>query len=115
MKTILDTKGLLQRVQNDIPFVEEMLDIFRENLPEYYEKIEASILNKDGEALREASHKLKGAIMSMGGVFAITIAFELEQAGKNNDFSNATKVLDKLKLENMQLISAVQNLIKERQ
>ena len=70
----------------------EILTLFITSTEELLERINKAMENKDGRALKEAAHELKGACSSVGAKGMAQLCFDLEQAGKNNEWDNAPRI-----------------------
>lgn len=62
----------------DTNLVEEMVDLFIENIPEYINSIKYSYANNDRESLRQAAHKMKSSVSYMGIDSLFNLLQELE-------------------------------------
>ena len=95
----VDVKKVLERAMGDKAFLEKMLKHFTENAPLRVKTIEELMSRKDTEKLEKEAHTLKGAAANMSIDRIASIAFRLEQMGRDGDLSNGGVVLHELKQE----------------
>ncbi|MDW8051974.1 MAG: Hpt domain-containing protein [Armatimonadota bacterium] len=80
----------------DQEFLAELLSDFLAQTPALLSQIEAAIASGDAATLGKVAHALKGSARSVGADEFAAIAFELEQAGKQGDLSNAPQAWQRL-------------------
>ena len=80
----------------DAEFIAELLGDFVSQTPELMEQIATAVAQGDAATLGKAAHTLKGSARAIGADEFAAIAFELEQAGKQGDLSNAPDALQRL-------------------
>jgi two-component system sensor histidine kinase/response regulator len=80
----------------DAEFIAELLGDFVSQTPELMEQIATAVAQGDAATLGKAAHTLKGSARAIGADEFAAIAFELEQAGKRGDLSNAPDALQRL-------------------
>jgi len=80
----------------DAEFIAELLGDFVSQTPELMEQIATAIARGDAATVGTAAHTLKGSARAIGADEFAAIAFELEQAGKQGDLSNAPDALQRL-------------------
>jgi len=80
----------------DEEFITELLGDFLAQTPDLMAQIESAVAQGDADALGKAAHTLKGSARAVGADEFAAIAFELEQAGKQNNLSSAPDALQRL-------------------
>ncbi len=85
---IYDKKAALSRVGGDEQILREILDIFFEDAQKELAELNAFVEQKDGDSVRRKAHALKGAAGSVGAMALFEAAFQLENAGRENDFTS---------------------------
>ena len=77
----------------------ELVKIFAAEYPELLLKIDAATRDGDAEALREASHKLKGSLLQLSAPVAAQAASNLERLAASNSLNNVVLSVNMLKTE----------------
>ena len=103
---LFDEKLALRYTGGDRQLLAEVIALFRADAGSYVRRIEAALKQRDGEALRQAAHGLKGAIATVGSPAGRATAAALEQAGRNGEFDTAKTAYDKLREQMTQLDTA---------
>jgi HPt (histidine-containing phosphotransfer) domain-containing protein len=80
----------------DAEFIAELLGDFVSQTPALIEQITTALAQGDAAAVGKVAHTLKGSARAIGADEFAAIAFELEQAGKQGDLSNAPDALQRL-------------------
>lgn len=101
---------LLGRFDNDMDLIREVLNIFIDSSQNNIDAIEAAIAEHDIDKLTLNAHSLKGAASNFSSTIVTEPASELESMGKSKDISQATDVLERLKAENVTLISDLKKI-----
>lgn len=76
-----DRTELLDRFDDDMEFLAEVAEQFREDLPGLLQEISDAASRNDGEHLERASHSLKGAASNFGAERVVSLAAILEASG----------------------------------
>jgi HPt (histidine-containing phosphotransfer) domain-containing protein len=80
----------------DTEFIAELLGDFVSQTPALIEQITTALAQGDAATVGKVAHALKGSARAVGADEFAAIAFELEQAGKQGDLSNAPDALQRL-------------------
>ncbi len=96
LEITLDMGSLLKTVENDYGLLEEIVVLYRMDAPKQLQRIRDGIDRQDADLVREAAHSLKGASGAFGNTPTYTLAFQLEQAGRHRDLSQADALLVQL-------------------
>jgi len=80
---------------NDIKFIKEMVEIFREQVDEYAVELPELLENKDYENLSKLAHKAKSSVAVMGMISEKELLAELEHnAMKGLEIDSFQKIID---------------------
>jgi CheY-like chemotaxis protein/HPt (histidine-containing phosphotransfer) domain-containing protein len=88
-ESCFDWSEALERIDGDMEFLRELVDMFLDEAPTLLSQIEEAAKNYDGERLQRTAHQLKGAMSNFGAKDAIKAAQTLETLGAKRDFANA--------------------------
>lgn len=101
----------LKMVAGDAPeLLDEIVDAYLMQLPEFLDGIRQGILSQNGVQLNQAAHSLKGASYNMGALQVGELCASLEQQGLQNDFSNGAERLARLEQASAATVTALQAL-----
>jgi HPt (histidine-containing phosphotransfer) domain-containing protein len=87
-----DLDEALSIVDGDQALFQELVDLFRQNYPAELSSIREAISQRDGEALRLASHQFKGTLSALAAGPARESVMRLEAIGRNADLVQADAV-----------------------
>jgi CheY-like chemotaxis protein/HPt (histidine-containing phosphotransfer) domain-containing protein len=109
-----DPEATLARVEGDMELLQKMVQLFARQSRPLLIAIDDAVARGDGPALEQNAHKLKGSIGNFASQAAFHAAFELEQCGRNADFSKAPEICVRLKDHVEALNLALANYLDER-
>lgn len=95
----INKEEALARIGGEEEFLNELLEIYRQEFNRRYVELEKAVAEKDFQMIRESGHSLKGASANLSLLALREAAYEMEIAGKNQDLSAAKNALKKLKSE----------------
>ncbi len=98
-KQICDVDAALSRVEGDTELLQEMAQLFLNELDEQVDRIREAAANRDHQMLSESAHSLKGAVANFFAPRAHQAAFTIESLGRaGEDGSNGalTELLDSI-------------------
>jgi len=110
-KEILDRENLLKNLDNDIEFLQELVEIFRKDARKLIERIGRAILEKNANELHRNAHTLKGSLGNLGSRKAFELARALEFKGGEGDFSETNRLFAELKRNVKILEDHMENII----
>ena len=87
----------------------ELIDIFFSEYPQQLSGIRDAIEDRSGKELRRFAHTLKGCLRYFGDSKAARLAKELEAMGLDENFDNATGLLEELRAEVGRLVPELQD------
>lgn len=103
---LLDRAQALTNVEGDTDFLQEILDIFLEEIPERIDTFNNSIEQRDYKRISSAAHSLKGVSLTIGAISCHLYSKQLEKAARMEDderirevFNHLEDVLDRIKEE----------------
>ena len=111
MSDPFDRQELLDRVDEDMEFLAETVEMFDEDGPPLLSEIRDAIARQDSEALAQAAHTFKGMVANFCADPAVEAALELEMMGKNADLGGAEEAAGRLESEAERLKSALVDLV----
>jgi HPt (histidine-containing phosphotransfer) domain-containing protein len=85
----ISTEELLERINGDLGFLSELLDIFRKDYPQQIQAVRQAITGDDASALQRVGHTLKGSLGNLAAPMASRIATDLESMGKSGNLARA--------------------------
>lgn len=103
----LDWISLRENCAGDESLVNEVLDLFRAEAQTLLADVSKAIASGDGVSIKRASHRLKGALVSLGAKPATNVARDLEVCGAEGHLDQATQLYEKLEHEMSRLMNAI--------
>jgi HPt (histidine-containing phosphotransfer) domain-containing protein len=92
-----DEVELLARVDNDLGFLAETVDMLVADAPSLLEQARSAMLRGDGAGVGRHAHALKGMISNFCAPAAQDAALTLEKLGKAGDLAGAPPALESLR------------------
>src|SRR5690606_34718405 len=93
----LDKETALAAVNGDEDLLRDVVDAFFTEAPELLDRAAAALSNRNGAALKQSAHTLKGALSSFGEHPSVALAIAVERAASDDDFAEASAALDQLR------------------
>jgi HPt (histidine-containing phosphotransfer) domain-containing protein len=90
---------LLLRVENDLDLLDELIGIFKEEIPPLLQVLRESIANREIKQVEATSHALKGMLSGLSVARAAAMASQLEQMALEQKSSGYGDVLTLLECE----------------
>ena len=113
MNDILDQAALLDRVDHDIEFLAETVEMFNEDAPGLLSEIRQAVAGRHSAALATAAHTFKGMVANFCAKGSVEAALKLEMMGKSADLAQAEESLRALEVESQRLKSALEELLQD--
>lgn len=113
MDDILDKAALLARVDHDVEFLAETVEMFDQDAPRLLAEIRQAVARQDGAALARAAHTFKGMVANFCAQAATEAALKLEMMGESGDLAGAQESLHALEEESGRLKSALEELLQD--
>jgi two-component system sensor histidine kinase/response regulator len=111
---ILNRERLLDRVEGDLDYLRDLVEIFVEETPQYLAAVEDAISREDAAGLNRASHMLMGVVCNFCAPDAFEAALKLETLGEAQDLNGATESFTDLEHAIQQLTVSLVSLVRER-
>ena len=111
MSELFDREALLERVDNDMEFLAETVEMLEEDGPDLLNQVREAIEGGDSEALSVAAHTYKGMVANFCADSTVEAALKLEMMGKDGDLTGATEAFADLEDLGRRLATALQELL----
>jgi DNA-binding response OmpR family regulator len=105
-EAVWDAEALLQRLGIDREGLRGLIDLFRQDSARLLDEIQQAVGRRDGNALREIVHRLKGSASVLGASQVQIAAARLEALGQSGDFAGADEALGVLVTETRRILEA---------
>jgi len=109
-----DEAELLERVDNDVEFLAETVEMLDTDGVALVEAIDVSVASGDAPGVARNAHALKGMISNFCAPDAQSSALELETIGKSGDLSAAAGALGTLKVRLQALTTELHAFVQAR-
>jgi HPt (histidine-containing phosphotransfer) domain-containing protein len=93
---LFDRASLMERVDGDLDFMNEILEVYLEDVQAGVRKLKGAMEARDADSLATQAHTLKGASANVGAGRLRDVAFEIETAGKERDLEKVGALVSKL-------------------
>ncbi|MDP9337305.1 MAG: Hpt domain-containing protein [Acidobacteriota bacterium] len=113
--SILNLEELLNRVDEDRELLMELFFIFRSGCPTNLQRLREAVQFEDGKKVELEAHLLKGMLLNLSASRAAAAAAELEQQGRERQFSGMKVALAELQSEVELLLSQIDKRVGEFQ
>lgn len=112
-KDVFDLSKALELVDGDREFLNEIVDLFLENLSKNMGEIREAIGKSDAHALERAAHSLKGSVSNFGAKRAFDAAYRLEVVGRDGRVSEMEEALSEMEVEVRDLEAVMKGVLGE--
>ena len=99
----LDLNGAMDRLGNDIALFKEFVGFYEEDYPRLVQNLDLGVQARNGDAIHQAAHALKGLVASLGATQVVSLAGSLERMGRTGDLTEVEGTLTQLHAEIEQL------------
>jgi len=96
---VIDTKALLEGVDNDTVFLAELVSLFLRENPRLLDEIRNAVQDGDTDLLQGAAHTLKSMVGNFAADRAFQAASKLETIGMSGNMTGAGDALENLEKE----------------
>ena len=93
----VDTKALMDSINGDTDFLDELIDLFMLNSTELICEMQQAIEARDCAAIEPVAHSLKGAVSTFFARNALHAAMTVESLARDQDLDGATAAFVRLK------------------
>ncbi len=109
----VNTQELMERIDNDVDFLAELLELFRRDYPGLMRTAREAIRKGDAVGLQRSTHTLKGALANLAAPTAARLSAELEAMGKQGELRDAEDGIRQLEDELPRVVELLQELCVE--
>ncbi len=102
---VVDWRAALRSVNGDDDLLQVVVEAAAEELPKQLHSLRRAVEARDAEALRVASHALKGTVRYFGAPAAYEGAYQLERVGASRSIDGAPELLDLLEDDAARLLA----------
>ena len=98
-EVIFDLDSVLDMVDGEIDFMQELIELFLTELPAHLDTIRRGISEGDTEGVLQIAHRLKSSVGNLGGRRAQSVVCELEQQARTGSLASADELLTRCEFE----------------
>ena len=109
----VSAEELMERINGDLGFLSELLDIFRRDYPQQIEAVRRAIAGDDAPELQRVGHTLKGSLSNLAAPVASRIAADLEAMGESGDLTRAVDRTADLEAELLRVAEMLEEICLE--
>jgi HPt (histidine-containing phosphotransfer) domain-containing protein len=91
--SLIDFAELLARVENDRELMRDLLVIFKEEFPRYYQALHDAVASLDAKQVASEAHSLKGMLSNLAASETAEAAARIEQLGRSGETSEFARSL----------------------
>jgi protein-histidine pros-kinase len=114
MARLFDESELLGRVDNDVSFLAETVEMLASDGRALMGEVDKALAAGDAAAVGRAAHALKGMISNFCSPSTQQRAFEVERLGKGGDLASAPAATRALEKDLEALIAELQQFVQAR-
>jgi len=114
MAELFDETELLERVDNDIGFLGETVEMLQSDGRSLLAELKTALSANDSAAVGRVAHALKGMISNFCAPIVQQLALDAEKAGKSGDCSAAAPAVAALEPKLESLINELQAFVQAR-
>jgi HPt (histidine-containing phosphotransfer) domain-containing protein len=112
-EAVFDRDATLDRVDGNRELLQELIELFFDEIPGLLATIQETITRCDSKALERAAHTLKGAVGNFSAQGAYAAALQIEMMGRNGDLTQVATAYADLEHEVARLGEALTALREE--
>ncbi len=94
-----DRSALLERLGGDEELLDEITDVFLEDIPAQLEQLRQGLSDNDATLVQGQGHRIKGASANLQAEAMREVAYEIEIAGRDGKLDSALPLVAKLEQE----------------
>ena len=114
MSQPFDEQALLDRVDGDVEFLEETIEMLEEDVPPLVEQLGQATASRNAEAIATSAHAIKGMLANFCAEPAETAARTVETMGRTNQLEEIEAAVEALTRETDRLREALQAFLRTR-
>ncbi len=104
---------LLEEIDNDMEFLEELIDLLESDAPALINNIKEGVDSSHAETVWQNAHALKSMVGNFAAHNAHAMSFIIEQAGREAQLDKAGTTLELLEKEIASLLTALNQLLEQ--
>ena len=85
---VLDRVALYEQVGDEADLLLKVIEMFRNDSVQVVAKLDAALASGDASEVQQGAHRIKGALLTLGGKAAAEVAMHLEHMGRDGDLSD---------------------------
>src|SRR5262249_35426474 len=102
-----DLSGTLSRMGGGHPLVQQIVQFFQEDAPQYLSRLHSAVEGADPDRVLHAAHSLHGLVVTFGAEAASLAALRLEDIGRSGDLTSVDEAVAALEDEISRLQTAL--------
>ncbi len=114
MSQPFDEQALLDRVDGDVEFLEETIEMLEDDVPPLLEQLGQATASRNAEVLVTSAHAIKGMLANFCAEPAEAAARELEMMGREERLVDVAMPADRVQRETEQLQAALHEFLKAK-
>lgn len=108
---VFDRDAVLDLVDGEVELLQELAEMFLQDLPSQIELIQKALAVSDPVAVQRVTHQLKSSVGNLGGRSAHRYVRELEQSSREGDLADADEQFAKCQQELAQFSVALSEFL----
>jgi CheY-like chemotaxis protein len=96
---VLDRTALYEQVGDEADLLLKVIEMFRADSVSVVAKLDVALAARDASEVQQGAHRLKGALLTLGGKAAADVAMRLEHMGRAGDVTGGGALLVELRAE----------------
>ncbi len=96
---VLDRTALYEQVGDEADLLLKVIEMFRIDSVSVVAKLDTALNEGDASEVQQGAHRIKGALLTLGGKAAANVAMHLEHMGREGDVSQGMPLLGDLRRE----------------
>ena len=113
MSDSLDKAELVERIENDLEFLADALEVYNEDCPQLISQMRDALSHQHSAALGAAAHTLKGLLSNFAAHPAVEAALKLEAMASHHELSGAEQALAVLENESNRVKVALEEMLRQ--
>ena len=95
----LDRTALYEQVGDEADLLLQVIEMFRVDSVKVMASLQKALASGDAEEVHQSAHRLKGALLTLGGKPAAEVAMHLERIGRAGNLAEGPVLLTRLRHE----------------
>ena len=108
---VVSRRELLKRVDGDMELLQDLVDVFLEDLPQRLEGLRAALDQDDLEGVHEKAHSIKGSVSNFAAAAAFEAASQVNDLARSGTRNGLKQAIDVLEQEMTRLQPALREIV----